>query len=280
MSNIGKCTFLAVVISVMMCAALAMSGCISSSGSDDSSDGGDSGGSGGGGGTTTTHQYVIIPNASWYTGTATYNTVPGSTAPTATLKSGSSILTVGQTTVWEVNFEAIVEVEAEVSFVLVTSSDLDGYFTYPISAEDVANGYVDIEVELETSTPTEAVCNRDYRGNGTCYEEADTGMTTADFAVANDSSGTFMLTMEAEVGFVISETDTEDSDDGGSGGGGSSGSTVCSGWTSMCSCSLRACSDGTNAWYDVESGVYYCAAINDCTAAAQNAADYCSYGCD
>lgn len=253
------------VISIIIIAA-AMTGCIASSSHDSNDSGDDSYGE-----SAQTHQYLIIPNASWYSGSPSY-TLGGGTAPTATVKEGSQILTAGNSVTWEVNFEAIVEIEAEVSIVVITSDDLDGYFTYPITADDVENGYVDIEMTLEESPPSTAVCNRDYRGNGTCYEQADTGVTSTDFAVANDVGGGMQLTASVEAGLTIA--DTSDST-----GGGTSGDTVCSGWTSFCSCSLRACSDGTNSWYDVGRGVYYCASVTDCSSAAERAVQYCTYGC-
>lgn len=227
---------------------------------------------------STTHQYLFIPNASWYSGSSTYTTSPASTAPTATVTEGSPILTVGESVTWQVNFEAIVEVEVDVSVIVITSDDFDGYFTYPITEEDVLNGYVEIEMELAETPPSEAVCNRDYLGNGTCYEQVDSGVTGADFAVANDIGGEMTLTASVEVEMtvdIVESSDDSTTDDSG----GTSSDAVCSDWVSYCSCSLRACSDGTNAWYDVGSGVYYCASTSDCTAAANNAVQWCTSGC-
>lgn len=251
-----------VTVFAALCMVAFLPGCFSASGTSDN--------------TTTTHQYLIIPNSSWYSGTPSYTASPGGTAPTVTLKEGSPVLTVGSTVTWEVTWEATFEVEAEVSMVAITSDDLDGYFTYPITQEDIDNGYVDVDMELEESTPSEAICNRDYRGNGTCYEEADTGVTSTDFALVNDVGGDMTGTPTGGVGITIGEVDT--GGDGGDGGG-SSGDTVCSEWVPMCSCNMRACSDGSRAWYDVGSGVYYCASISNCTSAAQQAVDYCTRGC-
>lgn len=232
--------------------------------------------------TTTTHQYLFIPNASWYSGSSTYTASPASTAPTATVSEGSPILTVGDSVTWQVNFEAIVEVEVDVSFIIITSEEFDGYFTYPITEEDILNGYVEVEMELAESPPSTTVCNRDYNGNGTCYEEVDSGVTGADFSVANEIGGEMTLTAAFEVELTVSETievSEEDADDGSGDNGGSSGDSYCSDWVAYCSCNLRACSDGTNAWYDVGSGVYYCASTSDCTAAATSAVQWCTSGC-
>lgn len=232
--------------------------------------------------TTTTHQYLFIPNASWYSGSVNYSTSAGGTAPAVTVNEGDPILEVGDSTTWEVSIEEIVEVEVDVSFIVITSEEFDGYFTYPITEEDILNGYVEIEMQLEESPPSEAICNRDYLGNGTCYEEVDSGVTGADFAVVNDIDGEMTLTAAVEVELSVSETievSEEGADDGSGDNGGSSGDSYCSDWVAYCSCNLRACSDGTNAWYDVGSGVYYCASTSDCTAAATSAVQWCTSGC-
>lgn len=182
----------------------------------------------------------------------------------------------GNSVTWEISFEVLVEIEAEISVVVITSEDLDGYFEYPITEEDIENGFVDIEMELEESVPSEAVCNRDYLGNGTCYEQVDSGVTSTDFAVASDIGGTLTLTEFVEVALTIEEIEeTSDSGDDGR----TSGDEVCSAWVEYCSCSLRACSDGTNAWYDVGAGVYYCTSPTNCTSAAEQAVAYCTSGC-
>lgn len=222
-------------------------------------------------------QYLIIPNASWYSGGPTYSAAAGGTAPSTSLKEGNQILTVGNSVTWEVSIEEIVEIEAEISVVVVTSEDFDGYFEYPITDEDILNGFVDIEMDLEESLPSEATCNRDYLGNGTCYEQVDSGVTSTDFAVANDVGGTMTLTASVEVALTVEEV--EETSDSGDDGGGSSGDELCSDWVAYCGCSLRACSDGTNAWYDVGVGVYYCASTTNCTSAAQQAVAYCTSGC-
>lgn len=233
--------------------------------------------------TSTTNQYLIIPNASWYSDSVSYSqSQGGGSFPTVTVSEGDQVLTVGTSVTWEVNFEAIVEVEADESFIIVTSEDFDGYFTYPITEDDIQNGFVEIEMELEESIPSEAVCNRDYLGNGTCYEQVDSGVTGADFAVVNNIAGEMTLTASIEVELTVSETtdfaddstDTEGSEDSS----GTSTDSYCSDWVSYCSCNLRACSDGTNSWYDVGSGVYYCSG-SDCTSAAQQAVQWCTSGC-
>ncbi|MDO8520059.1 MAG: hypothetical protein Q7T11_07860 [Deltaproteobacteria bacterium] len=253
-------------IFALILALCVMPGCFSSSDSDT-------------GGSTTTSQYLIIPNASWYSGSPSYSVAGESTAPSATVTEGSEVLTVGNSVTWEVSIETIIEVEAEVSIVVVTSDDFDGYFEYPITEDDILNGFVDIEMDLEESLPSEATCNRDYLGNGTCYEQVDSGVTSTDFAVANDSGGdTLTLTASVEVELTIDVV--EETSDSGDDGSTTSGDATCSAWTELCSCSIRACSDGTNAWYDVGSaGVYYCASTSNCTAAANSAVAYCTSGC-
>jgi hypothetical protein len=239
---------------------------------------------------TTTHQYLVIPGAQFFSGsptaaqTGSSATKPRITAPANTTYTVDTIIT------WTLEWD--ITVEFEVTDIIIDVPEIDGYFDYMLTQAEIDAGTVSIPTYVTWDVPEKTqVCNRDYRGNGTCYEQADTGVTSMDFTTANidayDSNVEIVdleINFEAEFTFetvVIDEYYDDDYDDDGSYDGDVSGDTACSEWIPMCSCNLRACSDGTNAWYDVGSGVYYCASasVGDCTAAAANAAAWCTRGC-
>ncbi|MFH0799515.1 MAG: hypothetical protein V2A66_04960 [Pseudomonadota bacterium] len=246
--------FLVAISIFIIC--LAAAGCFSSGS-----------GSGSDGGGTTTHQYLMIPNAVFQSGTPSSAAAATTQKPKVTAPSNTTY-TVNQTVTWTVDFSVVTEIE--ITEIIIEVTDLDGYFVYPLTDAEIAAGEVEIETGLVDTEPTTSqVCNRDYRGNGTCYEQADTGVTNMDFAAASITGDNFSTyTVESA---TIENIESSD--------GGASGDTVCSSWTAMCSCSLRACSDGTNSWYDVGSGVYYCSGVGNCTSAAQQAVAYCTRGC-
>ncbi len=237
----------------------------------------------GDGSSETTHQYLVIPGAQFFSGSPSGTLSAGAVKPTVTAPANTTY-TVGTTVTWTLDWSLVVDFE--VTDIIIDVPEIDGYFDYMLSDEEITNQTTDIDTYVTWDRPeTTQVCNRDYRGNGTCYEQADTGVTGMNFTTANvaedavdlvDLEIDFMVEFTAEV-VTISEMSEDDGGDGDGGGG--SGNTTCSDWVAMCSCSVRACSDGTNSWYDVGSGVYYCASLSNCTSAATNAANYCTQGC-
>jgi hypothetical protein len=225
------------------------------------------------GGSSTTHQYLMIPNAVFVSGTPSSG---GSAAPTTQkpviTAPSSTTYTVNQIVTWTVDFSVVTEVT--VKDIIIEVDDINGYFVYPLTDAEIAAGTVDIETEVVNTEPAKTqYCNRDYRGNGTCYEQADTGVTGMDFSAASDDGTNISWTpiVAETISIPAVENNEPDNSD--------SGDTVCSAWTSYCSCNIRACVDDTRSWYDVGSGVYYCASQSNCTTAASNAVAYCTQGC-
>ncbi len=233
--------------------------------------------------TEETHQYLVIPGAQFFSGTPTAASTAGSAVKPTVTAPASTIYTADTTITWTLEWSAVIDYE--VTDIIINVPELNGYFDYMLSEDEITNKQTEIDTYVTWDRPEKTqVCNRDYRGNGTCYEQADTGVTGMDFATANvDAYDPTVEIVDLEINFeaeftVETVTISEVADDDG-GGGGTTGDAVCSEWVAMCSCSMRACSDGSRAWYDVGSGVYYCASISNCTGAATNAVNYCTRGC-
>lgn len=268
------------MIACLLGISAGIGGCISSSTSDGSESSDDSSG---------TTQYLVIPGAQFFSGTPSTANSGQASAPKVTAPLNGTTYLVDTTYTWTVEWTAEIEAAFEVTDIIIEAPELGGYFDYILSDEEKTNLRAEIDSWITLEKPsTTQVCNRDYRGNGVCYEQADTGVTEMDFTTANigtDQIGTDLIELEIsfeaefEVEVVTIEEYTDNSDDDDSDGGSSSSDASCSAWVAMCSCNIRACSDGVNAWYDVGSGVYYCTSISNCTSAAQSATSYCTQGC-
>jgi len=221
-------------------------------------------------GSSTKNQYLKIPNAIFVSGTPVGSLSTATTKPTVTAPSSTTYV-LNTTVTWTVNFSAITDIEVKDIVILV--DELDGYFVYPLTDEEITAGTVDIETSVVDTEPTTTeVCNRDYRGNGTCYQKANEGVTGMDFTAASDDGTNLAWAPYVEEIVLIPVAEDDNNNN-------SSTDSVCSGWTTMCSCSLRACSNGTDSWYDVGTGVYYCTSTTNCYTAAQNAVAWCTRGC-
>lgn len=212
------------------------------------------------------NQYLLIKNAVFMTGTPTGTQTTSTIKPTVTGPSTTMYL-VNTPVTWKVDFSTITEIDVTEIIIQLenTSGSIDGYFVYPLTDAEIAAGYVDIETELvDTEPETTQVCNRDYRGNGVCYEKANEGVTNMDFAAAAEPAGAITYSPSEKKVATVPVPDTT--------------AEYCSEWISMCSCYIRACATEESAWYDVGTGVYNCNGL-DCTTAAQNAAAWCTRGC-
>lgn len=219
------------------------------------------------------HQYLLIPNAEFISGTPTGTQAATAQQVVITQPTNGTTYTVNQTYTWKVDFTAITEIQVE--YIIIEVEDVDGYFVYPLTDEEIAAGFVEIETEVVDTEPVkEQVCNRDYRGNGVCYEKADEGVTGMDFSAANGSTTTLSWTPPVEETVLIPVVEEDEDDEDYSG-------ATCSGWTTYCSCSIRACvsNDASRAWYDVGSGIYECASPTNCYSAAESAVNWCTRGC-
>jgi hypothetical protein len=123
---------------------------------------------------------------------------------------------------------------------------------------------------------------------GTRYEPAEQ-LTTLDFQItpaatpdwgdfadeaADFEAGNLSISIDVEIGVDISiEADIEGPAPTGGGGG---AGAQCSAYVASCQCSFETCSDGTRGWYHTSDGQYfYCAAVNNCTSAADKLIKYC-----
>ncbi len=272
---------------VLVGLCVASAGCISK-GTTSSGDSTDDGGS-----TTSAatieHEYLVIPGASFIAGKPPSTPATSGSQPTATIKSGSPTIMPGATTIWTVDFEMITEFE--ITEIIIWTEELDGYFEYELSAEEIAQGWVEIETSVQDTPPSTSSCVRDYRGNGTCYGPADTGLTNMDFAasngvpdgVADTAIVDFSLYFELEVTvYTVEEYNTivEDGSGGTDGDGGSDGGSYSDGdcytVTGACgSCDIQSCCNADNqCWYNINGSIYNCSG-DDCSSAANAAAQRC-----
>ena len=220
------------------------------------------------------HQYLVMPDAVFIPGPSPGGVAPTAQKPTVSTTSSTTYI-VNQPVVWTVNFTTVIDIE--VTEIIIVIEEVEGYYVYPLTDEELAQGWVDIETVVYDEEPSTQVCNRDWRGNGTCYEKADEGVTNMDFSAVNSigcnaecvSTGGAGITWTPPVEQAVLIPVVVDEDDS------YSGDTTCTDWTTYGNCNMRTCSDGNNTWYDIGEGVYYCAAAGDCTVAAQNVANYC-----
>jgi hypothetical protein len=194
---------------------------------------------------------------------------PGySGAPTATLKSGSQSPTVGQSTVWTVSWSTITTFEVEV--IVIWMEELEGYFEYDLSDEEIADGYADIEMILTDEEPTTAEYCPQAVGNHTCYAPADEGVTDAQFSAA--PIGITATSYYVDVGFVIGPADGGDETPAG-GNCGESG--TCSNYITCDLCSIQFCADMSGNMGYLAGGSCYACSGSNCVSAAQSAVGRC-----
>ncbi|MFH0799520.1 MAG: hypothetical protein V2A66_04985 [Pseudomonadota bacterium] len=220
------------------------------------------------------HQYLKIPNAVFVPGSPPGSKGNTTQKPKVTAPPNTAY-TLNQTVTWTVTFTSITEIT--VTDIIIEVPDLDGYFVYPLTPDELAAGEVAIETEVVDSKPGGQVCNRDWRGNGTCYGEADTGVTGMDFTAASydDAQATFSWTVEVEATVTIESVDSSASDTGGTTGGsaGGSGGTCSSTYMVCTACSIQSCcNDSGSCWY-VYNGQTYS------TSAADQIAQSCVHVC-
>ena len=132
-------------------------------------------------------QYLAIPGA--YAVADTTQVSGTAQAPSVTVTQGSSDLVVGQSVTLTVNFTSVTEIAVTEILVIVAPSAEE--WVYVLSADELAAGSADLEVQAVDSKPAAAACgvNTKYHQNGWCAQPADEGATDAAMWVANDTTG-------------------------------------------------------------------------------------------
>jgi hypothetical protein len=129
------------------------------------------------------HQYLVIPAAEVVPGTIQYSYegyFEGGAAPTWTVVEGSPTLAPGDRAVVRVDFSAVIEVDVtEIVFLGLDTGDTEfgSHWRMDLTDEELAQGWADVELAAVAGGPPREWCQRDYRGIGTCYQEADQGVT-------------------------------------------------------------------------------------------------------
>lgn len=186
-----------------------------------------------------------------------------------------ALLGTGDTVVWTVDVRAVVGIQVNV-VTIVTGED-DGYFVVPMTPDERSNGIVEVPMSV-TTEETATVCNRDYRGVGTCYGPIDVGTTDVAFRAANDpdpatpGTGAGLSWGEPYVApLTVQRPKRVDPPNYGE----------CSAETPLgCGCtSMEACCEtslaGPSCGYLVNGTVWFPCDGADCAAAAGQVANYC-----
>ncbi len=166
------------------------------------------------------HQYVAIPGAEVVEGTYNYaytQTQVGAAAPTFVVVEGAPALSLGESVTVLVDFSLVVEVEVDmIVFLGLDAGDTEfgDHWQWPLVDEEIAQGFAEVEISALEEPPTQEWCQRDYRGNGVCYQEADEGVTGLGVAAAGGDEastyGVFDLLIEPMVE-PTSDTGSSDS---------------------------------------------------------------------
>jgi hypothetical protein len=231
--------------------------------------------------------YMVVPGAQFFSGSPA-----GSQSATVTATPTVSALTdptfeTGWLVQWAVTWPDITEIT--VTDIIITIPDIDGYFDYMLSDDELTYEFADITMELvEDSVDQTEWCNHDYRGNGICYAEVPA--TTTDEQYMNFSAAQFLDASQefnwspymANGYFIYTNSDDDDGGNGGDGDGdgdgdgGGTDSDYC--YTVDIGCSVSACTneDATYSWYIVNGFTVYCGATFT-TTCAESAVAYCGY---
>lgn len=154
------------------------------------------------------HQYLAIPGTN-AEGNITENisqrpSVTGAQRPVVTVSAGKTGLVVGERTTLHVDVSPVTALSVSQLMLMVLNPDgrFYGYWELDLSPAELAAGAVDLEVSALSEPPTAEWCRKDQRGEGTCFNEVDKGVTGFTVVPATASSSgwpgfTLPLTMPA-----------------------------------------------------------------------------------
>lgn len=130
------------------------------------------------------HQYVAIPGATAVEEDIALPVI-GMQPPVVTVPQGSSHLVVGQSTTLHIDFGVVTDMT--VTQLLIYGPDFDGHWLWELTPEEVLAGSLDLDFQVLDAEPESTSCRRGNHGSGTCYQEADSGVSALFATTANDS---------------------------------------------------------------------------------------------
>jgi hypothetical protein len=142
-----------------------------------------------------THQYLAIPGAVLVDGSPNYtyaDIYAGPTEPTWTLSAGSTALETGASATIRVDFSLVTEfaVTELATLDTVGATDFSQHWRFDLSEEERAAGVAELEIHALDARPDRDWCQRDGRGEGACFLQADLGVSTMGLMAAGGDTTT------------------------------------------------------------------------------------------
>lgn len=163
------------------------------------------------------HQYLAIPGAEVVAGSYNYsyaNQFVGAASPTFVVVEGSPTLTPGESVTVSIDFSLVVEVETTTLVFLgleTGDTDFGDHWQWPLTEDEIEAGVAEVEFTALEEAPTQEWCQRDYRGLGVCYQQADEGVTGLGVAAAGGDDASIYSVFD----LFIEPMEEEAADSGG-----------------------------------------------------------------
>ncbi len=170
---------------------------------------------------------------------------------------------------WHVDFTSVQEIP--VDEIVIDVPDLEGHFVVPLEPEEIAAGSIDVPMWVGSQEAGETVCQRDYRGIGTCYTPMTQGTTDLGFAAGNEPDpaapeGGIGLSAGSVVEIAVVGSPP------------TSGACAETWMPASCACTVEACCPSTEqCWYEVNGSTWFPCDGADCMGTIQAVAAFC--GC-
>lgn len=190
------------------------------------------------------------------------------TAQAPAVTTATTTWTPGSTYHWHVDLTPITEMT--VDDVVIDVPDLGGHFVVPLEDAEIAAGAVDIPMFVSQEAG-EPICQRDYRGVGTCYTPMTEGTTDMTFSAGMEPAPADPQTgigMSAGTPVQVAMAPPPPPD-------------LACGDTWMpadCACQVDACCNATQCYYHVDGSTWFACNGEDCTGTIDAVAAFC--GCD
>jgi len=128
------------------------------------------------------HQYIAIPSANAQDNfSSNIDQRPAHVVPAPGLNvTGAPNLVAGQSVTVDINFSAAVTMSVTQLTFIVLDPDgrfYPGYWDLDLTDAELAAGTATVELFALAEEPKNEWCQKDSRGTGTCYQEADQGVT-------------------------------------------------------------------------------------------------------
>jgi len=131
------------------------------------------------------HQYIAIPGARAID-EGTSKPAATTQRPTVTITEGTPSLTLGGHVRMRVDFSAMTEMK--VSELIFMAKGPYGDWVLDLTEAEMAAGYAEVEVHALKDSPDSKWCQPDERGNGSCSQQADDGVSFFGLGTRNASS--------------------------------------------------------------------------------------------